>query len=178
MHFETGLIYHVYNQGNNREEIFFERDHYRSFEEKMRKYLKPNAYILAYCLMPNHFHWLLSPKPTGTALHPISNNPNTLPVQQLCRAIGILLSSHSKYLNTRYGWSGSHFRKGTKAKTGMIKRLFDLPTHLHRKHNLSNLQYARICLDYIHQNPVNCTHPPGKTPRRMGVFLSRSLAGT
>ena len=31
----------------------------------MRKYLLPNADVLGYCLMPNHFHWLIVPKPRG-----------------------------------------------------------------------------------------------------------------
>ena len=67
MHFEKNLIYHVFNQGNNKQPIFFERENYLYFLRKMRKYLRPNADILCYCLMPNHFHWLIVPKDSGVA---------------------------------------------------------------------------------------------------------------
>ncbi len=65
MHFEQSLIYHVYNQGNNSQSIFFERENYLFFLRKMRKHLLPYADVLCYCLMPNHFHWLLVPKESG-----------------------------------------------------------------------------------------------------------------
>ncbi len=65
MYFEKNLIYHVYNQGNNSQPIFFERENYLFFLRKMRKHLLPHADILCYCLMPNHFHWLLVPKESG-----------------------------------------------------------------------------------------------------------------
>ena len=57
MHFEEGHLYHIYNQGNNRQKIFFERENYLFFLRKMRVYLLPYCDVLAYCLMPNHFHW-------------------------------------------------------------------------------------------------------------------------
>ena len=59
MHFEQGHIYHIYNQGNNRQGIFFHRDNYLFFLKKMRTHLFPFGDILAYCLMPNHFHWMM-----------------------------------------------------------------------------------------------------------------------
>ena len=59
MQFETSNIYHIYNQGNNRQLIFFCRDNYLFFLKKMREHLLPYVDILAWCLMPNHFHWMV-----------------------------------------------------------------------------------------------------------------------
>lgn len=66
MHFETGDIYHIYNQGNNRQRIFFDRENYLFFLRKMREHLLPHVNILAYCLMPNHFHWMVEIVSTHT----------------------------------------------------------------------------------------------------------------
>jgi putative transposase len=49
-------IYHIYNQGNNRQKIFYNRDNYLFFLQKMNDYLLPYCDVLAWCLMPNHFH--------------------------------------------------------------------------------------------------------------------------
>jgi len=56
MHFYNKSIYHVYNQGNNRQRIFFERKDYLRFLEKIKVLVKPNCDLLAYCLMPIYFH--------------------------------------------------------------------------------------------------------------------------
>lgn len=47
MQFEPGYIYHIYNQGNNRQRIFFNRANYLYFLEKINVYIKPYADILA-----------------------------------------------------------------------------------------------------------------------------------
>ncbi|WP_340103366.1 hypothetical protein [Rhodohalobacter sp. 8-1] len=57
--FEPDTIYHVYNHGNGNDLIFKEDKNYRFFLERFRKYMSPVAKIYAYCLMPNHFHFLL-----------------------------------------------------------------------------------------------------------------------
>ena len=56
---EKGHIYHIYNQGNNRQKIFFNRENYFFFLGKMKEYIMPYADIMAWCLMPNHFHWMV-----------------------------------------------------------------------------------------------------------------------
>lgn len=56
-----GQYYHVFNRGNQRENIFFEKDNYHFFLKKFRPYIEKHAEILCYCLMPNHYHFLLSP---------------------------------------------------------------------------------------------------------------------
>lgn len=56
MHFEAGQLYHIYNQGNNQQRVFFERENQLFFLKKIRIYVLPFADVLAWCLMPNHFH--------------------------------------------------------------------------------------------------------------------------
>jgi len=56
---EKGHLYHIYNQGNNRERIFFNRDNYLYFLEKVNTFMLPYVDIIAWCLMPNHFHFMV-----------------------------------------------------------------------------------------------------------------------
>jgi putative transposase len=56
----AGHFYHVYNRGVNRQAIFFSARNYRFFIERLRHYFQPNLVnIVAYCLMPTHFHLLI-----------------------------------------------------------------------------------------------------------------------
>ena len=59
MQFEESFIYHIYNQGNNRQEIFFNKENYMFFLKKIKTHITPYADILAWCLMPNHFHLIV-----------------------------------------------------------------------------------------------------------------------
>jgi len=48
MQFEKGHLYHIYNQGNNRQKIFFNRENYLYFLRKVKIYITPYADILAW----------------------------------------------------------------------------------------------------------------------------------
>ena len=54
-----GQYYHFYNRGVNRGAIFFERENYLYFIRELRRFLIPASDIIAYCLMPNHYHLLV-----------------------------------------------------------------------------------------------------------------------
>ncbi len=62
----AGVSFHVLNRGNDRRRIFFEDADYRSFLSLLArgKQLYP-VRIFGVCLMPNHFHGLMSPETEG-----------------------------------------------------------------------------------------------------------------
>ncbi len=57
---QPGRYYHLYNRGNNHQAIFFERENYLYFLKQFRRHLaEQTVHTIAYCLMPNHYHFLI-----------------------------------------------------------------------------------------------------------------------
>ncbi len=161
MQLEKNHIYHIYNQGNNRQKIFFNRENYLFFLQKMNDYLTPYTDIMAWCLMPNHFHWMVYVRETeldsadsrGATLSRTPTSPN------LNQSIGILLASYTRAINQVNKSSGSLFRQKTKSDC--------ITNPLEISHSYYNLgygtsillhdpekEYPQACFNYIHQNPV------------------------
>jgi REP element-mobilizing transposase RayT len=95
MELEPNKYYHLYNRANNRELLFRNRDNYLYFLSKYRKYLAPFLDTLAYCLMPDHFYFLVFVKSNNSLL--IKKN------------IGLFLSSYTKAVNKSFSRIGSLF---------------------------------------------------------------------
>ncbi len=51
-----GHYYHIYNRGNNKENLFLEERNYRYFLQLYIQHIFPIADTFAYCLLRNHFH--------------------------------------------------------------------------------------------------------------------------
>ncbi|MCF6242323.1 MAG: hypothetical protein L3J74_13365 [Bacteroidales bacterium] len=109
MWFEEGHIYHIYNMGNNSQKIFFNDENYLFFIRKVRNEIKPITEILAYCLMPNHFHFMIFATKK-------SCETNKQGMQVLTRKFGTLLSSYTRAINKQEDRNGSLFRQKTKIK--------------------------------------------------------------
>jgi len=106
--------YHIFNQGNNKEDIFIEEMNYTYFLELLNKYIYPIATILSYCLLKNHFHLLVQ----------IKNIPEE---NQASKAFSNFFNSYAKSINKKYNRTGSLFRDRFKrikiAEEGYLKKL-------------------------------------------------------
>ena len=127
-------LYHNYNRGNNRQLIFFKSDNYIYFLQKVRKFVLPHCDILAYCLMPNHFHFLISSDNRTVVTKPIGDQNRNI----LSEGIRNLLQTYTKAINKQNNSTGSLFQQNTKAKC-LSK---------------GSKAYDYICMHYIHQNPM------------------------
>ncbi|HNR06338.1 MAG TPA: transposase [Saprospiraceae bacterium] len=150
MRYQSHQVYHIFNQGNNREKIFFEPCNYEYFKAKLRRYVCPNADLLAYCLMPNHFHLLIYTSDLSVQEYKNSG------LQNISFAISQLLSSYTKGINRRFNRTGSLFRSKTKKKDGWNNDNDFRSIAEFEGKALSHVEnvYALRVFNYIHENPV------------------------
>lgn len=143
-------LYHVYNQGNNRQLLFFCRENYLLFLEKVNKHLKPVCEILAWCLMPNHFHLLLGTSCISSEKVRAGGNE----MSRLSYGFKVLESSYCRAINYQEKRTGSLFRQRTKSKCLTTEAfLFDEPGNMFPA-DFADF-HALTCFNYIHDNPVN-----------------------
>ncbi len=133
MRFSQGNIYHVYNRGNDRRPIFFKRDNYLYFLKKIDKYISPCADILAWVLMPNHFHLLIHANERTCKV--IRREP--VLIDGCTEGVRVLLSSYSRAIQRQESMTGNLFQQNTKSKCVS-----------NREHD-----YSAAAFHYIHQNP-------------------------
>ena len=61
-----GIVYHVLNRAVGRGRIFDKEGDYLAFEKVLRQaHERTGTRMLAYCLMPNHWHLILWPRKDG-----------------------------------------------------------------------------------------------------------------
>ncbi|NJN43209.1 MAG: transposase [Flammeovirgaceae bacterium] len=130
MQFVEGCFYHIYNRGNDKRRIFFADRNYVFFLEKVRKYIMNNSDVICWCLMPNHFHFLVQANEQSVKY--IRESP--LKINALTEGIRMLLSSYTKAIQKQEQITGNLFQQKTKSK------LVD--------------QYIDHAFHYIHQNPI------------------------
>ncbi len=94
-----GEYYHLYNRGNNRGRVFYDRETYLFFLRQWRKYLLPVVDVVAYCLMPTHYHMLV-----------------LLKAPDLSHAVQLSSISYSKAINSQYDRVGALFQEAFRAK--------------------------------------------------------------
>jgi len=63
--FLPNQYYHFYNRGNNRQVVFMERENYVYFLKGIKRYLRGRVEVIAYCLMPTHYHILVKVLPVN-----------------------------------------------------------------------------------------------------------------
>ena len=163
MQFEKGFIYHIYNEGNNQQNIFFNRENYFYFLRKLKTFIIPYADILAWCLIPNRFHLMIQLKeielPVQTeSERVIANHPLTPKIRTLNDSIAIMLRSYTRGVNKQQNRSGALFRESTQAEClncpQTEKLSFITPDMLT---NDESGQYPYLCLKYIHRVPVRAS---------------------
>jgi REP element-mobilizing transposase RayT len=122
---EPDYYYHIYNRGINRQRIFTTEEHYYKFLELCYKYLPGIADVYAYCLMPNHFHFLLYIR-----LHPANESSPCLGISHLC-------NSYAQWFNKKTDRTGSLFQRPFKRK------------------RITEQEYLKRLIYYIHRNPLH-----------------------
>lgn len=92
--FQPEHYYHLYNRGNDRNLVFFERENYLHFLRLVRRHLiEETLEVLVYCLMPNHYHLLVQCR-----------------TNHVSEAMQRLSMAYTKAMNRRYNRVGALFQ--------------------------------------------------------------------
>jgi len=152
--FKPQHFYHVFNRGAYKKEVFLDEDDYEIFTSILSYYLKyprtknfayqkkvnefqvrnladePTVHLVAYCLMPNHFHLLLKQLPNATKQTGISN---------LMKRLSI---TYAMYFQNKYRHVGALFQgkfKNTTVETDKQLVYLSKYIHLNPKKIIQNL---------------------------------------
>lgn len=138
-HLEEGFFYHIYNRGNNSENIFIEEQNYAYFIKLMHRYVLPIADVYAYCLMKNHFHFLLRIKEKSSVKERELKYTTVIKpkVISASRQLSHFFNAYSQAVNKKYERTGSLFEKP-----------FD-------RKRIEDEVYLKRLIVYVHSNPVN-----------------------
>jgi putative transposase len=131
---EPGHYYHNYNRGNNRENIFVEERNYRYFMQLYQKYILPVCDTFAYCLMRNHFHFLVRVKELQNQTSEVFET-SEVSSKTITPQFSNFFNSYAKAINTTYKRTGSLFQK----RFGRIE--------------IDSDRYFAQLIHYIHFNP-------------------------
>ncbi len=132
---EHGSFYHIYNRANGNEVLFKSKSNYLYFLEKYTHYINPIADTYAYCLLPNHFHFLIKIKEKEFIQRP---NRFLKPVRfSLSKPFSDFFNAYAKAFNREQNRSG---------------KLFQLPF---KRVEVTDDDYFTIIISYIHRNPLH-----------------------
>lgn len=131
MTLEYGQYYHIFNRGNNRETLFRNERNYHFFLDRYTYYIDEIADTYAYCLLPNHFHFLVKIKPKTTQAV-LEGKAGLKPPSKY---FSNLFNAYTKAINKAYQRTGS---------------LFEKPFHRNR---INSKKYMKQLVLYIHYNP-------------------------
>ncbi|MCF7832840.1 MAG: hypothetical protein K9N05_04600 [Candidatus Marinimicrobia bacterium] len=138
--FDSNSFYHIYNRSIGSELLFVFENDYKYFIEKMNRFLFSFSEIIAYCLLPNHFHLLIKIKDKEDLSARVQCKGYQSGVQKelnIDQALKNFFNSYTRSYNiahTRYG------------------RLFQ---HGYKYKEINSDEYLLWLIYYIHRNPVH-----------------------
>jgi len=152
---EYDKFYHIFNRGNNYENLFLENSDYEYFLELYDIYIDSIADTYAWCLMKNHFHILLRIRDKDeigffntadtnsediykkwNTHFPQNPHPDFKKKPKPSEQFKHLFASYTKWFNSKYNRKGSLFTKN------------------YERIQVKDEKYYSNLIVYIHNNPV------------------------
>ena len=126
---EPDCFYHIFNRGNNKENLFIEDENYLHFLKLVKNHLVAVAEIYSYCLLKNHFHLVLKIK----SKEEVEKN---FSIDKIHQPFSNLFNAYTKAINKKYNREGSLFKVRFK------------------RERIETEDYLRNVIIYTHINPV------------------------
>ena len=130
--FESEYFYHVFNHARGSDKLFESDWDYNNFLSLVKKYVLPVAEIYAYCLMPNHFHFL------------VKNRIIDIPA-------AFQKKDENSYFSHQWGNVQNTFSKKKNYRSGKRGGLFCQSIN---RNQIGSEEYLQMCIAYVHNNPV------------------------
>ncbi len=171
---EPDKFYHIYNRGNNGDNIFCQTRNYAFFLKKYDDYFADFVKTHAFCLLPNHFHVLVEIKSENEILNAINNK---IKHQKLCKYVKNLPDSRNRLsakhicsediternpadsvndlsiaLSKQFGEFFISWSKSINKQENRRGSLFEKPF---KRKLVDSDKYYRECMCYIHRNPLH-----------------------
>ena len=140
---EEGHFYHVYNRAVGGQTLFKTEENYRYFLRQYALYITPIAQTYAYCLLGNHFHFLIRVRETAL----------NAPVDTTLSNLGSLTKLHTPSPTTPSGQFKRLFQSYALAfnkQQGRTGTLFETPF---KRAHVDSQRYLTQLIYYIHANP-------------------------
>lgn len=159
--FSKGGYYHIYNRGCNRQEIFHTEENYLFLTRKILDLAPEHSIgVIAYCLMPNHYHFLLKQEGDESAGF----------------VVQLIFNSYTKAFNARYSRTGTLFEGPFKSiQVESREYLVHLCRYIHR--NPLEAGLVTKPEHWRHSNFLECVgpHQSGSTA---GEFITEHFANS
>jgi putative transposase len=136
---EFGKVYHIYNRGVNKMPIFRTQANYQFFLKLYFERLGPLVDTYSWCLMKNHFHFMIRIKTRAEMVSQLSA------IIEPDRLIGLNPSKQFSNLFVSYALA---FNKQEKRSGAVFERPFG-------RIQVESLKYFKDLVIYIHRNPIH-----------------------
>jgi putative transposase len=143
-------MYHIYNHANGSENLFVKNENFNYFLKRYAEYINPIAETFAYCLMPNHIHFMVKIANIEGLQLAYQQKMKKKDAENICpplkqedlpkfisREFGSLFSAYSQAFNKQQKRMGSLFMPNFKRKI------------------VDSDSYYTSLIHYIHANPVH-----------------------
>ncbi len=161
---EHGKYFHIYNRGNNGENLFLTNDNFFHFLQLHEKYIDPIAETIAFCLMPNHFHFLIRiknineidctqlpvPKKKVKNYDPDRglDSDRVLKSAMVNEPVNAILKSPHLYFSDLFNAYCQYLNKDISRTGSLFQRPF-------KRIEVDSMNYMKQLIVYIHKNPVH-----------------------
>lgn len=138
----------MYNKAIDKRKLFYEDVDYQRFLNNFKKYFSPYLDVISFCLIPNHFHFMIRIKEEKNVDIAFIKSEDTV--------------ASRKYILKELSWSdflSDQFRRAFSSHALFINRKYQLHGPLFMKKikrtEVSSEQkyYSLMC--YIHHNPIH-----------------------
>ncbi|NJO90290.1 MAG: hypothetical protein HC831_16100 [Chloroflexia bacterium] len=147
---EADNFFHIYNRGNDGIKIFYNEENYNYFLWKFDEYMSQFVSVYSYCLLINHFHFLVKVKNEKEIIQVVKEQKNFTRIinkttEEKEDIVAAIMSEQFRRFFMAYG-------KAINNQTGRHGSLF---TKRFRRIVIKDESYLKRVVFYIHNNPVH-----------------------